>query len=153
MKPYARPLTALLAVAFALFTMAAYGSATGPGTTGNGGDDIVAPSDDTAAKVRALQEANSHSMEVPSAPVEKQPATEVPAAPRKAEGESEGKGDDKGDDEGDGKGHGLGNTYCQSLKGKGGPAFGHCIAAKAHEKHHKQKHRKQKHGGRKHARD
>jgi hypothetical protein len=50
--------------------------------------------------------------------------------------------DDHGEShDGHGNGHGLGNTYCQSLKGTGGPAFGHCIAAKAHELHGRGKHR------------
>ena len=48
---------------------------------------------------------------------------------------------DEGDRGDHGKGHGLGNTYCQSLKGTGGPAFGHCIAAKAHELRQHGKHR------------
>jgi hypothetical protein len=82
-----RPLTAVVAVAFAALTVAAYGSGTGPGTTANS----------RSAGLRPAQ---------------------APAAV-----------------------NGLGNTYCQSLKGKKGPAFGHCIAAKAHELHQHGKHR------------
>jgi hypothetical protein len=66
------------------------------------------------------------------APQETVPAAEAPAPAADRED------DDAGEH---GSGHGLGNTHCQSLKGTGGPAFGHCIAAKAHALHGHGKHR------------
>jgi hypothetical protein len=90
-------------VIFAVLTMAAYGSGTGPGTTGNAGlgPDVV------------QRDA---------------PKTDAP-------GEQAAERGEQAEERGESEGKGLGNTECQSLKGTGGPAFGHCIAAKAHELH------------------
>jgi hypothetical protein len=110
----ARPITAVVAVLFAALTVAAYGSGTGPGTTGSGGPNLV-----DAVQQRA-----------PSPGIR----IVTQAVPTPARGEAD-------ETEHDGEGRGLGNTYCQSLKGTGGPAFGHCIAAKAHELHQHGKHR------------
>jgi hypothetical protein len=108
----ATPITAAAAILFAAVTVAAYGSGTGPGTTANSGDRPAA----LAPEVKIVKQAViGHA--------------------------DEGAPEDNGDRGGHGHGHGLGNTYCQSLKGKGGPAFGHCIAAKAHELHGHGKHR------------
>lgn len=125
------PLTAAFAVLFALLTAAAYGSGTGPGTTGNAGADAVTVTPATADAVRRMQEAPPvqvlppvdapRAVEAP--PVEApQPATAVKRPAKKQKQKHRGKG------------RGLGNTYCQELKGTGGPAFGQCIAAKAHER-------------------
>jgi hypothetical protein len=122
-----RAIAAALAVLFAGLTVAAYGSGTGPWSTSAAGLDVI--------------DVKSESPAVPQAPVDDPaPAARKAKHPKADDGDE---GDDSGDDEGSGhgKGHGLGNTYCQSLKGTGGPAFGHCIAAKAHELHQHGKHR------------
>jgi hypothetical protein len=146
-----RPITAVVAVLFAALTVAAYGSGTGPGTTASSGADELSPSRDTAAAIRHVQTPGQE-LPAPAPQPAVQPTTPaaVPQAPaddpapaqrptRKPAHKSH-EGDDEGDDE-QGDGHGLGDTYCQSLKGTGGPAFGHCIAAKAHELHGLGKHR------------
>jgi hypothetical protein len=154
---HARPWTAVVAVLFAVATVAVYGSGTGFGTTASSGTDELIPAHDTAAAIRRIQTPEQEPATTQTAPSTGQTRTAaVPQAPAddpapaqhvssrgKQADPSNNEDEDEDDDahEGHGKGHGLGNTYCQSLKGKGGPAFGHCIAAKAHELHQQGKHR------------
>lgn len=138
----------MLAVLFALLTAAAYGSGTGPGTTGNAGADALTVDPATVDAVRRMQAAPP--APVPQVPVQvPAPPTSVPEAPaadlapaashgqalpkqRAAKQTPAKKRKRRGKGKGNGKG--LGNTYCQELKRTGGPAFGRCIAAKAHER-------------------
>jgi hypothetical protein len=118
-----KPIAAVLAVAFVLLTAAAWGSTTGPGTSGNGGADPQGIADPVVqVQMPPLVDAGTQGQ---------QPGKSY-AVPEPGDGADEG-GD--GGSPGHGKGHGLGNTYCQELKGKSGPAFGHCIAATAHRLH------------------
>ena len=150
-----RPITALVAVLFAALTVAAYGSGTGPGTTGNAGGDELVPTREDAAAVRVLQTIEQEPPATPPVAAPTGPPAAVPQAPaddpapaarmtkhaKRANVKDADENEDKDDGEGGGKGRGLGKTYCQSLKGTGGPAFGQCIAAKAHELHGRGKHR------------
>jgi hypothetical protein len=150
---HARPWTAVVAVLFAVATVAAYGSGTGFGTTASSGADELMPAHDTAAAIRRVQTPEQEPAATQAPPASQTPAAAVPQAPaddpapaqhvssRARQADSSGDDEDDDADDGHGKGHGLGNTYCQSLKAKGGPAFGHCIAAKAHELHQHGKHR------------
>src|SRR4051794_9741152 len=119
-------ITAVLAVLFAGLTVAAYGSGTGPWATSAAGPDVIDPAAGAPAAI--------HHLQTP----EQEPVARKAKRPKAAD-DDDRDDDDRGGDHG--KGHGLGNTYCQSLKGTGGPAFGHCIAAKAHELHGHGKHR------------
>ena len=138
-----RPIVAALAVAFAMLSAGAWGSATGPGTTGNGGDDPAGVEDPVQqVEIPPVQPAPTQTFSVPadagSYSVGEAPVDEGSGEPKDQgddQGEDKGTGHGQSEGHGKGKGHGLGNTYCQELKGKGGPAFGHCIAATAHRLH------------------
>jgi len=148
---HARSTMAVVAVLFAALTVAAYGSGTGPWTTGAAGPDVIDPTPRTAEAINRLQTEEpaaapvttttpTETAAVPQAPAkDPAPAKRGKVAKKSRHDQSHDQGEGNEDDHGDG--HGLGNTYCQSLKGKGGPAFGHCIAAKAHELHQHGKHR------------
>ncbi|HEX4733310.1 MAG TPA: hypothetical protein VH247_02765 [Thermoleophilaceae bacterium] len=143
-----RAITAVLAVVLTGLTVAAYGSGASPWSTSAAGPDVIDPAAGAPAAIHRLQTpeqelpvsttAPTITAAVPQAPAkDPAPAARTPKRP-KAEQDDDPGDEDNGEH---GKGHGLGNTYCQSLKGTGGPAFGHCIAAKAHELHQHREHR------------